>query len=172
MMLYKNTKVKVRSLDRDTDYFASVAGVQQGNTLTPYLFIISLDYVLRTSTHSMKENCFKLAKERRRIFAAPTITGVGYTDDIALLANSPAQTAFKIHSLKWAAGDIGPDVNAYKTKYISFNKRGDISTLKGGPLKLVNKFTYLRSSVSSTDNDINKRQTKAWKAIDRLSVIW
>ena len=49
MMLYKNTKVKVRSPDEDTDYFDIVAGVLQGDTLDPYLFIIYLDYVLRTS---------------------------------------------------------------------------------------------------------------------------
>ena len=47
MMLYKNMKVKVRSLDGDTDYFNIVAGVLQGDTLAPYLFIICLDYVLR-----------------------------------------------------------------------------------------------------------------------------
>ena len=40
MMLYKNTKVKVRSPDGDMDYFDIVAGVLQGNTLVPYLFII------------------------------------------------------------------------------------------------------------------------------------
>ena len=45
-------------------------------------------------------------------------------------------------------------------------------TLKGGPLKFVNKFTYLGSSVSSTETDINTRLTKAWTAINRLSVIW
>ena len=66
MMLYKNTKVKVSSLDGDTDYFDIVAGVLQGDTLTPYLFIICLDYVLRTSIDMMKENSFKLAKERSR----------------------------------------------------------------------------------------------------------
>ena len=49
MMLYKNTKIKVCSLDGDTDCFDIVAGVLQGDTLTPYLFIICLDYVLRTS---------------------------------------------------------------------------------------------------------------------------
>ena len=49
MMLYKNKKVKVRSPDGDTDYFDTVAGVLQGDTLAPYLFIIFLDYVLRTS---------------------------------------------------------------------------------------------------------------------------
>ena len=49
---------------------------------------------------------------------------------------------------------------------------GDISTQKGGPLKLVNKFTYLGNSVSSTENDINTRLAKALTPIYRLSVIW
>ena len=43
MMLYRNTKVKVRSSDGDTDYFDIVSGILQGNTLAPYLFIICLD---------------------------------------------------------------------------------------------------------------------------------
>ena len=43
MILYKNTKVNVRSPDGDTDYFDIVAGVLQGDTLAPYLFIICLD---------------------------------------------------------------------------------------------------------------------------------
>ena len=66
IMLYKNTKVKVCSLDGDTDYFNIVAGVLQGDTLAPYLFIICLDYVLRMSIDLMKENSFKLIKERNR----------------------------------------------------------------------------------------------------------
>ena len=66
MILYKSTKVKVHSLDRDTDYFDIVTAVLQGDTLTPHLFIICLDYVLRTSIDLMKENGFKLAKERNR----------------------------------------------------------------------------------------------------------
>ena len=37
---------------------------------------------------------------------------------------------------------------------------------------IVDKFTYLGSSVSSTEKDIDMRLTKAWTAIDRLSVIW
>ena len=35
MMLYKNTKVKVRSPGGDTDYLVIVAGVQQEDTLAP-----------------------------------------------------------------------------------------------------------------------------------------
>ena len=48
IIFYKNTKLKVCSSDGDTDYFDIVAGVLQGDTLAPYLFIISLEYVLRT----------------------------------------------------------------------------------------------------------------------------
>ena len=51
-------------------------------------------------------------------------------------------------------------------------KRGDISTLDRTLLKLVDKFTYLGSSVSSTEKDINTRLTKAGTAINRLSIIW
>ena len=47
MILYKNTKVKVRTPDGNTDFFYIVACVLQGDTLAPYLFIICLGYVLR-----------------------------------------------------------------------------------------------------------------------------
>ena len=39
-------------------------------------------------------------------------------------------------------------------------------------LKLVDNITYLGSSVSSTEKDIDTRLTKAWTAINRLSIIW
>ena len=52
-----------------------------------------------------------------------------------------------------------------------YNQTGDISTLDGTPLKLVDKFTYLGGSVSSTEKEIDTRLTKAWTAIDKLSII-
>ena len=87
----ENTKVKVRSLDRDTYYFDIVASVLEGDTLAPYLFIICPDYVLTTSIDKMKDNGFKLAKERSRRYPAQTISNRDYIDDIALLVNTPAQ---------------------------------------------------------------------------------
>ncbi len=88
-------KVKVRSPDGDTEYFDIVAGVLQGDTLAPYLFIICLDYVLRTL-----ENCFELTKKRSRWYLAKTITDVDYADDKVLLANAPAQAETLQHSLE------------------------------------------------------------------------
>ena len=62
--------------------------------------------------------------------------------------------------------------SSYKTEYMCYNQTGDISTLEGTSLKLVDEFPYLGSSVSSTEKDIDTRLTKAWTAIDKLSIIW
>ena len=172
MILYRNTKVKVRSPDGDTDYFDIVAGVLQRDTLAPYLFIICLDYVLSTSIDKIKENGFKQTEKRSRRYPAKTITDADFVDDIALLANTPAQAETLLHSLERAAAGIGLHVNAHKTEYICFNQTGDISTLNDSSLKLVNKFTYLGSSISSTETGIDTQLTKAWTANNRLLVIW
>ena len=171
-ILYRNTKVKVRSPDGDTEYFDILAGVRQGDTLAPYLFIICLDYVRRTSIDKIRENGFELTKKRSRRYHAKTIIDADYADDIAILANTPNQAETQLHSLERAAAGIGLHVNAYKTEYMCFNQAGDISTLDGTSLKLVDKFTYLGSSVSSTGKDIYTQLTKAWTAIDKLSIIW
>ena len=74
MILYRNTKVKVRSPDGDTYYFSIVAGVMQGDRLASNLFIICLDYLLRTSIDKIKENGIELKKEISRMYPAKTIT--------------------------------------------------------------------------------------------------
>ena len=91
MMLYKNTKVKVHSLDGDTDFFDIVVGGLQGDTLVPYLFIICLDYLIQTSIDLMKENGLTLEKASYRWYPARTITDADYVDDIMLLTNTPSQ---------------------------------------------------------------------------------
>ena len=127
--------MKVRSPYGDTEYFAIVAGVLQGDTLAPYLFIICLDFVLRTWIDKIRENCFKLTKKKSRRYPAKTITNTDYADDIALLANTPNQAETLLHSLERAAAGIGLHINAHKTEYTGFNQAGDISTLDGTSLK-------------------------------------
>ena len=122
---------------------------------------ISLDYVLRTSIDKIRENGFELTKKRSRRYPAKTITDTDYTNDIAILANTPNQAETLLHSLERAAAGIGLHVNAHKTEYKCYNQTGNISTLDGTSLKLVDKFTYLGSSVSSTKKDIDTWLTKA-----------
>ena len=83
----------------ETDFFDSIAGVLQGDTFAPYLFIICLDYVLQTSINLKKENGFTLKKARSRRYLTQTIIDTDYTDDIALLANIPTQAKSHLHSL-------------------------------------------------------------------------
>ena len=103
----------------------------------------------------MKDNRFMLTKEECRRYPAHTITDADYADYIALMANTPAKAKTLLHSLERAAAGIGLHVNAEETEYMCFNQRGDISSLNGSSLKLVDKFTYLGSSVSSIETDIN-----------------
>ena len=104
------------------------------------------------------------------IYLWHSVTGE-YTYDIALLANTPNQAETLLHCLERATACIGLYVNAHKTEYMCYNQTGDIYTLDGTYLKLVDKYTYLESSVSSTEKDIETRLTKVWTAIDRLSII-
>ena len=113
-----------------------------------------------------------MIKKRSRRYPAETITDADYADDIAILANTPKQAETLLHNLEQAIAGIGLHVNAHKTEYMCYNQTGDISTQDRTSLKLVDKFTYLGSSVSSTEKDIDTRLTNAWTAINRLSIIW
>ena len=88
------------------------------------------------------------------------------------IAKAHAQAESLLHSQERATAVIGFHVNADKWECMYLNRRGNISTLKCGSLKLVNKFTYLESSVSSSEKDIHTRLAKAWTAIDSLSMTW
>ena len=125
--------------------------------------------MFRTSIDKIKENSFNLTKKRSKRYSAQT---TDFADDIAFLANAPAQAETLLHSLERAAVGIELHVNAHQTEYMCFNQTGDISTLNGNSLKLVEKFTYPGSRVSSTETDINTQQAKAWSAVDRLLVVW
>ena len=77
----------------------------------------------------MKDNGFKLTKERSRRYPTQTITDGDYADDIALLANTPTLAETLLHSLERAAAGIDLHVNADKMEYMCFNQRVDISIL-------------------------------------------
>ena len=124
------------------------------------------------SIDKIKENGFELTKKRSRRYPAKTITDADYAKDIAILANTPNQAETLLHSLEQATTGIGLHVNKRKTEYMCFNQTGDICTLDGSSLKMVDKFTYLGSSAHQPKKDIDTRLTKALTAISKLSIIW
>ena len=114
----------------------------------------NVNWYLRKNYFPKLFNGFELMKKRSRRYPTTTITDADHADDIAILANTPDQAETLLHSLERAAASIGLYVNAHKTEYMCYNQTGDISTLERTPLKLVDKFTYLGSSVESTEKDI------------------
>ena len=79
----------VRSPDGDTEPFNISAGVLQGDTLAPFLFILCLDYVIKTSIDRPYSLGFTLQRARSRRHPATYLTDVDYAYDIALFADSP-----------------------------------------------------------------------------------
>ena len=80
-----------------TDFFNIIAGVMQGDTLAPYIFLICLDYILWTLIDLMKENGFTLKKARCRWHLAETITDA---DELAHFTNTSGQAEFLLYSLE------------------------------------------------------------------------
>ena len=131
MMLYENSKVKVCSPDGNRPL-----GDCRKRSAMGYTSPISVPHLRRLLTSNIdrfNENWLTLAKVRSRRYHAQTITEADYADDIALLANTPAQAGSLLHRLKKAAGNIDLYINADKTEVMCFNQnqRGEIATLNG-----------------------------------------
>ena len=112
----------------------------------------------------IKGNGFTSQKARSGRYPAETIIVADYADDLALLANTPAQAKFLLYSLDQRAWRISFHVDANKTEYSCFKREGPISTLRGKLSKVVDKFTYLESNITSTESDIKIHLAQAWTA--------
>ena len=113
----------------DADFFDIVTEVLQEGILPLYLFVLNLDYVLRTSIDLIKENGFILKKAKSRQYPANSMTNQDYTVELAFLVNTLAQAESQLHSLEKAAEGIGLYVNANKIEYIGLKQKGAIFTL-------------------------------------------
>ena len=129
---------------------------------------------LLTINHGLRMYLFMSQVSRPRISGFPVVNYIYERMYLSTTFNgfSAGQDNMIMHSLERAAEGIGLHANAHRTEYMYYNQTGDISTRDRTSLKLEDKFTYLGKSVSSTEKDIDRRQTKGWTAIDRLSIIW
>ena len=86
--MYTNTRAKVVSADGETDLFDITAGVLQGDTLAPFLFIIVLDYALRKAINGREEELgFTITPRKSRRYPKEALTDLDFADDISLLSD-------------------------------------------------------------------------------------
>ena len=91
---YAITRAKVYSPDGVSEEFDIVAGVLKGDTLSPYLFIIVLDYALRKAINGHEDELgFTIAPRRSRRLHLTVLTYLDFADDIALLSNTVSQAS-------------------------------------------------------------------------------
>ena len=70
----------------------------------------------------MKENSHTLRKARSRGYPAETIMDAVYTDDLVLLATTPAQVKSLLYSLEQAVRGIGLHMNSVLPEFMCFKR--------------------------------------------------
>ena len=162
---YSNTRAKVCSPDGETDYFMIQRGVQQGDTLAPFLFLVALDYAMRSAISGREEELgFTLSPRKSRRVPPIMISDLSFADDIALLSDSVEKAGKLLKAVETECKKIGLQVNARKTKAMAVNTTDIhvcIATTDGATLEVTNDFKYLGSWISSTEHDIKMRRALA-----------
>uniref|UniRef100_H3B4N3 Reverse transcriptase domain-containing protein n=1 Tax=Latimeria chalumnae TaxID=7897 RepID=H3B4N3_LATCH len=146
---------------------AVTSGVRQGCILSPFLFLLALDWVMiRTTT-----------EKRGLQWGLPnTLEDIDFADDICLLSQKRELMQEKTDTLSESAQQIGLKVNIKKTKVMKLNveREGPI-TCSGEDLEELQQFNYL-GSILAADGDIEieiqRRIGLVTNAFNTLLNIW
>src|SRR5579871_1749783 len=166
--IYEGTSCKVVHDGKLTDSFQVNTGVRQGCLLSPFLFLLAIDWIMKRSTEQKRTGIQWTLWDH--------LEDLDFADDVALLAHSHNQMQEKLHTLYKNSVQIVLNINITKTKDLKCN------TINESPIKIddnlieeVEDFTYLGSVVDKTggtERDIKARIVKARKAFVLLKNIW
>ena len=151
-----------------TKNFEVRMGVRQGCLLSPFLFILVIDWVMKTAT--------KEKRNRIQWTMLTQIDDLDFADDLALLSHSHRQIQDKTTELALISAQVGLKINKRKTKILRTNATCETSImLEGETLEEVKDFRYLGSIVDThggTEDDVKKRISKARVAFHLLRNVW
>lgn len=174
--VYTGTVAKVLTAEGCTEVFDILAGVLQGDTLAPYLFIIVIDYIMTVAIDDNEtEHGFTLKPAQSRRVVSETVTDVEFADDVALVTDSIEAAQNLLGRLETAASSVGLTMNDGKTEFLTVNtpdEEANIKSSSGRQLKHVKDFKYLGSWIATTEKDIRTRKAKAWAACHKLMKVW
>ena len=125
--MYTNTKAKEISPDGETESFDITAGVLQGDTLAPFLFIIVLDYAQRKAMDGKEDELgFTITPRRSRRHPKEVLADLDFADDIALLSDEIEQAQELLLRVENECKKVGLGLNAKKTKCLAYNIQNPI----------------------------------------------
>ena len=155
--------------------FDITAGVLQGDTLAPFLFVIVLDYALRKAINGREHDLgFTITPRRSRRDIGVAVTDLDFADDIALLSYDVEQAQSLLGAVEKECERIGLFLNDKKTKVLTCNTTLTKSLTTGNEkaLEEVNDYRYLGSWINSTEHDIKVRKALAWRARNSMRKVW
>ena len=167
------------------------AGVMQGDTLAPYLFILCVDMILR-KLPSDAGALFNLqgltlpGTRRTRADVVPNadqvhrLTNLAYADDISLLSNTFDGATRLLHSLERSAAEIGLHLNfgVGKTELLVVGDAHlpipELRTQSGVLVPRTDSYKYLgwMCSAKGWIPDFAKRTKSAWFMLRSYQKVW
>ncbi|XP_063613390.1 uncharacterized protein LOC134786664 [Penaeus indicus] len=166
--LYEQQKAAVRTTYGLTDWFDIEQGVRQGCIISPHLFNIYSEMIMRNALEDY-EGSIKIEGH--------SITNLRYADDVVLIAGSIDELQNLVDRVKTESEKTGLLLNAKKTKVMKIQKTPTDQEIiiDGAPVENVTEFTYLGATFTNKVDDskeIRKRITLAKNATIALSNIW
>lgn len=173
-IMYESPTSFVQSHDGPTKEFNTTAGILQGDTLAPFLFVIVVDYALRQSVDEVRDKGLMVGRRSDRQ-SEKYLTDLDYADDIALTAEHIQSAQTLLISLEEAAAKVGLKLNSKKTECMLMNEDPThpcITSMDGSHIKEVEDFKYLGSYVADSRKDFLARKGQAWNACNKLLRVW
>ncbi|CAH8469021.1 unnamed protein product [Schistosoma curassoni] len=165
---YDGLQCKVVHGEQLTDAFQVRTGVRQGCLLSPFLFLLVVDWIMKTSTSEAKHGIQWTAQNQ--------LEDLDFADDLALLSRTHEQMQMKTASVAAVSASVGLSIHKGKTKVLKFKaENSNPITLDGETLEDVESFTYLGSIIDEqggSDADVKARIGKARAAFLQLKNIW
>ena len=137
MHLYDGTTSRAKTYDSITDCFSITVGVRQGDVLSPFLYALFLDPVVK------KVNALGLGVG---VGLTSRLSMLLYADDMSLIARSETELQLMLTAVQEFAQENGFELNVGKTKsQVFFPRRGESCNLLlyGSPVECVQEFRYL-----------------------------
>ena len=176
MAVYQDTRAAVVTPDGLSDIFYTSSGILQGDTLAPFLFVILLDWVLRTALPSPDDG-FLLQRRVGRRTPEKRLSVLAYADDLVLLSSTAEGAQRQLDRLTEVAATVGLAINTRKTEVLTVPSEIEVSITCRDPdghrfpLARCQRFTYLGGSVPSSGEDLRRRRSLAWAAFYTLRPI-
>ena len=112
MCLYESITARILTPDGPSENFDVTAGVLQGDTPAPYLFVIVFDYIMRNAVQEVGEN-IGFTVNRRHL--GLHLTNLDFVDDIALITDNPTDAQTPLSCVEQWALSVGLFVSRKKT---------------------------------------------------------